>query len=600
MDPAARIRWLGAQCGEFERQIQAAAAPDLVPRFRAGLEELVVVWERERGQTGEKVDSVAQLRKLRDWAASNGKPVPVIEEYLATYTKFSALLEDFRKGIFTPLQEAFPKHSGKKIRKVEKKLTTTLASWKDLLEEAPKVKNSGVTVDITSAEKKGRAHYGLEGLVPALQEKAQQALKLATKWGRLLEDDALKQDAKRSNDNVGHVSMTTGSDKTAKDKSREDRAGGSSRATSVSSISKHVHKQGQVQHNDKSLGAPVSVSHEDSTVVKSKVASPSNLAKEPRTTRHRKQSEVTCCLTTSTNTPTSTTSLEQKSRKEQPEIRQNRRESAKAAGKVVKTPVLLAEETSYLVVPKGKQTSKSLPSTPLGLFLPAAYTGAATTSLKHHRRSKSSTDQSLTNDSLQYPLGNNRTGQKLDVSKTSTGQAGTSPVSEAGKTEAHGRVSSAEYNSNAGFRKGISDLKTEFEQIRQDALMYEYSLERERATHTKKQLTDMEARKREIKEKLQEEKAVANFLTIGANVDRARDRVVQLQTELARVNARCVETEKRLQESSDRTATLAAGIKLWSENKTARRLEPIDRRASCKNGTGSSKGARQEGKALRL
>ncbi|XP_078698389.1 uncharacterized protein LOC144925953 isoform X2 [Branchiostoma floridae x Branchiostoma belcheri] len=73
MDPAARIRWLGGQCGEFERRLQDAVPPDLVPRFRAGLEELPVTWEREHGQTGERIDGVAQLRDLRDWAVSNGQ-----------------------------------------------------------------------------------------------------------------------------------------------------------------------------------------------------------------------------------------------------------------------------------------------------------------------------------------------------------------------------------------------------------------------------------------------------------------------------------------------------------------------------------------------
>eukprot|EP00058_Branchiostoma_floridae_P018665 XP_002604154.1 hypothetical protein BRAFLDRAFT_119762 [Branchiostoma floridae] len=393
MDPAARIRWLGAQCGEFERQLHGAVAPDLVPRFRSELEELSVLWEREHGQTGEKVDSVAGLRMLRDWAVSNGKSVPVLDEFLATYTKFSVLLEDFQKGIFKPLKEAFPKPSSKKVRKVEKKLATALVSWKDLL-EASKSKNNGTTADRTSSEE--RTHSGLEGLMPALQENAQQVLKLATKWGRLLEDDILQQD----------------------------------------------------QH------------------------------------------------------------------------------------------------------------------------------------------------------SLQTPEENNRTGHKSPTDETTTGQAGISSVSPGGKNEPHGRVSSATYRGNAGFRKGISDLKTEFEQIRQDALMYEYNLEKERATHIKKQLTDLEVRKREIKDKLQEEKTVAKFLTIGSNMDTARDKVVRLQTNLARLNAKCVEMEKRLQESSDRSVTLAGGIKLWSENKTSRRLEPIDGLKSCKNGT--RKGAREEGKALRL
>ncbi|XP_019639127.1 PREDICTED: uncharacterized protein LOC109481098 [Branchiostoma belcheri] len=393
MDPAARIRWLGGQCAEFERRLQDAVPPDLVPRFRAGLEELVVTWEREHGQTGEGIDGVTQLRELRDWAVSNGKPSPVIDEFLATHTKFSILQEDFREGILKPLKEGFPKHSCKKVRKVEKKLTTILSSWKDLLKKSPKVKDR--TVQRTPTEKKESTNDGFEGLIPALQETAQQALKLARKWGRLLEDDVLQQ---------------------------------------------------------------------------------------------------------------------------------------------------------------------------------------------------------VADNSIQTPEENNRIRHPLAVGTTSTGQAG--PVSVVGTNEAHGRVSSAKYRGDAGFSKGISDLKTEFEQIRQDALMYEYSLERERAAHIKKELTGMESRKREIKQKLQAEKATANFLTLGANVDRVRDRVGQLQTELARVSAKYVETEKRLQESSDRSVTLAAGIRLWSENKTSRRLEPINRRASCKNST--KKAAQGEGKALRL
>ncbi|XP_035687297.1 uncharacterized protein LOC118423299 isoform X2 [Branchiostoma floridae] len=583
MDPAARIRWLGAQCGEFERQLHGAVAPDLVPRFRSELEELSVLWEREHGQTGEKVDSVAGLRMLRDWAVSNGKSVPVLDEFLATYTKFSVLLEDFQKGIFKPLKEAFPKPSSKKVRKVEKKLATALVSWKDLL-EASKSKNNGTTADRTSSEE--RTHSGLEGLMPALQENAQQVLKLATKWGRLLEDDILQQGTKISNDNLGQVPMATDHEKTAKDKSDKHRASGSSMTTSDS--------KGILHCSGKSLGAPVSVSPENSSMVTSKIAARNTLSEEPRTTRHRKQPEVTSSLTTSTNTATATAVLEKKSRKKHPEIRQNRRESTQAAGKQVKTPVLLVEETTSLVLPKGKHTSKSLPSTPKELYLPAANAGTATISHRHHRRTKSSSDQ----HSLQTPEENNRTGHKSPTDETTTGQAGISSVSPGGKNEPHGRVSSATYRGNAGFRKGISDLKTEFEQIRQDALMYEYNLEKERATHIKKQLTDLEVRKREIKDKLQEEKTVAKFLTIGSNMDTARDKVVRLQTNLARLNAKCVEMEKRLQESSDRSVTLAGGIKLWSENKTSRRLEPIDGLKSCKNGT--RKGAREEGKALRL
>ncbi|KAI8520685.1 hypothetical protein Bbelb_004390 [Branchiostoma belcheri] len=584
MDPAARIRWLGGQCAEFERRLQDAVAPELVPRFRAGLEELVVTWEREHGKTGEGIDGVAQLRKLRDWAVSNGKPSPVIDEFLATHTKFSVLQEDFREGILKPLKEGFPKHSCKKVRKVEKKLTTILSSWKDLLKKSLKVKDR--TVHRTSTEKKESTHDGLEGLIPALQEKAQQALKLARKWGRLLEDDVLQQVAESSDETLAQVSMATDHNKTAKEKRDKLQA-------DMAPKSKRFYEQeGRVHCNDKSLGAHAPGSPEDSSGVTSKAVARSTSFGKSRTTRHRKEPEVMYSSLTSTDPPASTTILKQKPQKAQ-EIRQNTRKSTGAPVKNVKAPALLLEQTTSLVVPKGKQTSTSLPSSPRGLFFPAAVTGAAAISPKHHRRTKSSSDQPLVKDSIQTPEENNRIRHPLAVGATSTaGQAG--PVSVVGTNEAHGRVSSAKYRGDAGFSKGISDLKTEFEQIRQDALMYEYSLERERAAHIKKELTGMESRKREIKQKLQAEKATANFLTLGANVDRVRDRVGQLQTELARVSAKCVETEKRLQESSDRSVTLAAGIKLWSENKTSRRLEPIDRRASCKNGT--KKAAQGKGK----
>ncbi|XP_078698388.1 uncharacterized protein LOC144925953 isoform X1 [Branchiostoma floridae x Branchiostoma belcheri] len=582
MDPAARIRWLGGQCGEFERRLQDAVPPDLVPRFRAGLEELPVTWEREHGQTGERIDGVAQLRDLRDWAVSNGKPSPVIDEFLATHTKFSVLQEDFREGILKPLKEGFPKHSCKKVRKVEKKLTAILSSWKDLLKESLKVKER--------TEKKESTNDGLECLIPALQETAQQALKLARKWGRLLEDDVLQQVAESSNDTLAQVSMATDHDKTAKEKTDKLQA-------DVAPKSKRFYEQeGRVHHNDKSLGALASRSPEDSSRLTSKVAACSTSLGKPRTTRHRKEPEVMYSSPTSTDPPASTTILKQKPQKGQQEIRQNTHKSTGAPVKNVKAPALLLEQTTSLVVPKGKQTSTSLPSSPRGPFFPAALTGTAAISPKHHRRTKSSSDQPLAKDSIQTPEENNRIRHPLAVGATSTEQAG--PVSVVGTNEAHGRVSSAKYRGDAGFSKGISDLKTEFEQIRQDALMYEYSLERERAAHIKKELTGMESRKREIKQKLQAEKATANFLTLGANVDRVRDRVGQLQTELARVSAKCVETEKRLQESSDRSVTLAAGIKLWSENKTSRRLEPIDRRPSCKNGT--KKATQEQGKALRL